>query len=676
MESLKNLTKNFKNLIIFVANISHWFIFGQIDWTTVDCVMKFESLLLLTCIMLIFSDQTPCIIWKNSFIKISPQTSNVNHTTLDIIVKSRQFSGWYGVGFSKSKNSLEDSFFILNQFPNNLILLKNHTQIDVEKKILNFYSEQTLKNTIDGIFTFSFKMNSSLILEKRYVFFALSEESVPFFTNVSMIPRHSTFSSGRYFDLNQLDSDYPTCGDEINIAGRLLARNWYGFSIGTLICIVYCIAYVYFRNDQPLKSRFFAPFLLIVCMQVNLFSELLFGYFTFEESTGFFCQITGFITYSSIQLSLVLPMLMFVRYSILLQLHLHKREFTNNVKNLKRKTSSTALLSNSSSLSSMSASFRKFNDRLKETQKKPAVVILIQRIRQVLLILQSHWVFIGAPIIYFVIFMASQFLIFAISGFTCKSWTQPLMRVCHVLGLLVTAMILVSFYILDLILSVKNFVRCRWKRFFLEEDPFHYRIDMIMMIVFVPFLILWAFVPLPYLLSGIVVDVMMYLGILFGGGIALNITILKKIIFLIKTRNADNKRLRITMDIILSDEKLLEKYIEFSELEWSSENIYFKMDVIEYKKKNDLKGKRNIAHQLKENYLIPSVSPLEINVTAKVLNPTLKQMDDLDFSNDLFDKIEREVDVNLCDTLARFIVSSQYDQFLKENENVLSKLGL
>jgi hypothetical protein len=30
----------------------------------------------------------------------------------------------------------------------------------------------------------------------------------------------------------------------------------------------------------------------------------------------------------------------------------------------------------------------------------------------------------------------------------------------------------------------------------------------------------------------------------------------------------------------------------------------------------------------------------------------------------------------LCDTLARFIVSSQYDQFLKENENVLAKLGL
>jgi hypothetical protein len=635
-----------------------------------------KTFLLLALMMLVFSDQTPCIIWKNSFIKISPHTSNVNQTILSIIVKSRQFSGWYGIGFSKSQTSLEDSFFILNQFPNNLFILKNHTQKEDEKKIFDFNSEQTLKNTLDGIFTFSFQMNSSLILERKYVFFALSEESVPFFTNSSMILKHSTHSSGRYFDLNHLDTDYPTCGDEINIAGRILGRHWIGFAFGTFICIFYCVAYVYFRNDQPLKSRFFAPILLVVCMQVNLFSEFLFGYFTYEESTGFFCQITGFITYSSIQLSIVLPMLMFVRYSILLQLHLHKREFTKNVKKLEKKTSKSSLLSNSTSLSSMSSSFRKFNDRLKETQKNPVVSILIQRIRQVLLVLQSHWVFIGAPIVYFAIFMVSQFLIFAISGFTCKSWTQPLMRNVHVFGLLVCTLILVFFYILDLVLSFKNFVRCRWKRFFLEEDPFHYRIDMMMMLGFVPFLIFWAFVPLPYLFGGIIVDILMYLGILFGGGVALNITILKKIIFLIKTRNADNTRLKITMDIILSDENLLEKYIEFSELEWSSENVYFKLDVMEYKKKTDLKLKRIIADKLKENYLIPSVSPLEINVTAKSLNPTLKQMDEFDFSNDLFNRIEREIDVNLCDTLARFIVSSQYEQFLKENENTLTKMGL
>jgi hypothetical protein len=38
--------------------------------------------------------------------------------------------------------------------------------------------------------------------------------------------------------------------------------------------------------------------------------------------------------------------------------------------------------------------------------------------------------------------------------------------------------------------------------------------------------------------------------------------------------------------------------------------------------------------------------------------------------------IEREVDVNICDTLSRFIVSSQYNQYLKENENSLKSLGL
>jgi hypothetical protein len=624
--------------------------------------------------MMVFADKNPCIIWKNSYAQISPETSNVNNTILTIIIKSRQSSGWYGLGFSSSLLTFEDSIFIIGKHPNQVFVLKNHTQPDSEDKIFHFSTEQTFKNTVDGIYSFSFQMNSSLVVEKKFIFFANLETSMDL-TNSSFFPRHSSHSDPILFNLRKLRPDYPTCGASLNIPGRMMARHWIGFTIGVIFCSIMCIAYVYFRNDQPLKSRFFAPISVVVCVQMNLFSEYLYGSFAYEQSTNFFCMITGCITYTTIQVSFILPTLMMVRYTILLQLHLHKREFVKNWRNLKRKTSLSSLTQKSSA-SSMAISFKRINSQFKATQHNPRFSKFISRLRQILLVLQSHWVFITAPFIWFIIFQFGQFLVIAASGFTCKSWTQPFMRYLHIFSLLISSSILTFCYILDLILSIKNFMKCRWKRFFFEEDPFHYRIDMMLLVIFIPPLIVWAFVPLPSLFSGMVVDILMFLGTLFGGGIALILTILKKIIFLIKTRNVGNHRLRITMDIILSDEKLLEKYIEFSEFEWSSENIFFKMDAIEYKKKSEMKLKKNYANQIVENYLIPSVSPLEINVTAKNLNPTLRQIEEQDFNNNLFDKIEREVDVNLCDTLARFIVSSQYEQFLKENEIVISKLGL
>jgi hypothetical protein len=137
-----------------------------------------------------------------------------------------------------------------------------------------------------------------------------------------------------------------------------------------------------------------------------------------------------------------------------------------------------------------------------------------------------------------------------------------------------------------------------------------------------------------------------------------------------------NERLKVNIAMILKNDRLLEKFIEFTELEWSSENVYFKIDIEDYKKKTDLKSKRNVALKIKENYLMRNVSPLEINVTGKSLNPVLKQIDEQDFTNELFDRIDSEVDVNICDSLARFIISYQFDEFLKENEERVQKMGL
>jgi hypothetical protein len=329
----------------------------------------------------------------------------------------------------------------------------------------------------------------------------------------------------------------------------------------------------------------------------------------------------------------MLPTLMMIRYSILLQLHLHKSDFIKNWKNLKRKTSSTSF-SQIPSTSPRSKSLTvKFNTKYKETREKPVVLETIKIIRKMMLVLQSPLSLLIAPILWFIIFEFGIFIIFASNNFTCKPLTKTLMRQWHTVGLAFVAISFSFFFVLDFILSIKNFIRCRWRKYIFEEDPFHFRVDFLTLIIFVPLLAIWAIVPMPILISGIVSDAMFYTGTALNGGLALIITMIKKLIFLIKSKKMDNKRLMMTIEHIIKEENLLEKFIEFSELEWSSENVYFKIDSSEYQKKTDIKSRRNIALQIKDNYLTRNVSPLEINVSGKVLNPTLKQIEELDFCN-------------------------------------------
>jgi hypothetical protein len=69
-------------------------------------------------------------------------------------------------------------------------------------------------------------------------------------------------------------------------------------------CLTYMLLsfiYLYFSNDQPLKSRFVAPFVAVFAMYWNLLGEFLVAIIDYEKSTHFICLINGFLIYSMIQ---------------------------------------------------------------------------------------------------------------------------------------------------------------------------------------------------------------------------------------------------------------------------------------------------------------------------------------------------------------------------------------
>jgi hypothetical protein len=611
--------------------------------------------------LFVSSETIPCLIWRNSFAQMSQLTNNeTDHLTVRL--RTLQTYGWFSIGFSSSNESFEKSLFILFQIPNKVLSFQNHTKRNAPAEFFQTTTEQTLEDRIDGISSFSFKVNKSTILNKKYVFFANFEGEIALASgNQTFIPKHQHFSSKPiYFDFME-EKEFPLCEDRLNFTGRFMARNFGLFFIANGFYVLLMILYIYFRNDQPLKSRFIIPFLGVLFIGLNLLSDTIGGSFDYETNHKFLCMIAGFISYPLIQIAMILVAAMMIRYQVFLQIYLRKKDFVK--KNLSKKKS--ILSTSSGSDSEVTSDFSKING-------------FFNKIRNLFLILQSPWTFPIIAMIWLIIFMIGQFLIFGLSSFQCKSWTQQYMIIWSTLGQLVLSLITAFVYLFDILFSLKHCIRCRWKTYFIEEDPFFFRLDFLILFLYVPILFFYAYFSSPQLAAQLISDTLFALGLMINGGTALIFTMVKRFFLFVKKTRIGNKRNKINIEEILKDEVLLRKFIEFAESEWAGENVYFMVDVQDYKRRKDMKSRKTLALQMRRSYLIPKVSPLEINVTAKAMNPTLKKIEENDFPLDLFEKIEREVEGNTADTISRFIVSSEYGEFIvwsKENNESLLKLG-
>jgi len=170
-----------------------------------------------------------------------------------------------------------------------------------------------------------------------------------------------------------------------------------------------------------------------------------------------------------------------------------------------------------------------------------------------------------------------------------------------------------------------------------------------------------------------VVDCISFI-VIWGNGIqALIITIIKQI-YAQSTKFRSSQMIFLTMDEILSNDILLKLFIEFCESEWSSENIFFKLDVLEYKKtKTDRKTHCEI---IKERYLLFSSSPLELNVRESFVNEAVRRINSELFYDELFDNLETSIDLNLLDTLQRFRFSKLHEIYQQDLKNKEESLGL
>jgi hypothetical protein len=457
---------------------------------------------------------------------------------------------------------------------------------------------------------------------------------------------------------------------------RLLTRNWVTYSIGILFYVSIGVLFFWFRDQQPLKSRFVTPFVSFVIGGIALFTDFWQSRYLYEEYAKRSCVIIAYFGYTILQLLIVFPTLVMIRYTVLLRLYTIKKDFIQRKENLKKNVSSKINSKRKSIDISSGNVVSTSEDDGSQRSQSAFVSSFRRRLRQILLVIQSPYILIIFPVLWSATFATFVTVVLSANRFICDPTTIQIIRVVHIGGVATMAIIFSIFFVIDFIINIPNFVKCRWRKYIYQEDPFHFRSDYLVLIMFVPCVIFWALVPMPNLFYQIVNEILFFSGFCINGVMALFITMIKRAIFKIKSRGVKKKNLKLTLNKILQNENLLESFIEFCELEWSSENIYYKMDTEEYKKKNDLKSRRNLALQIRNNYLIRNVSPLEVNATGKNVNPVLKKIEEQDFTSNLFEKLDEEVEVNLCDTLSRFIISVQYNEYIRDNEQEIAKLGL
>eukprot|EP01080_Neovahlkampfia_damariscottae_P007824 gene7824-12297_t len=541
-------------------------------------------------------------------------------------VHSRQSSGWLSVSLFSEKSKFENSITIFGYKPNNFLQLQNHTTISTKNIFFDATIKDKVYNTIDGIFAFSFKVNATDLENRNFLVLSNNLDETPFMkSNHTIIPRHDSYSSYKYIQWNFTNTQLPICQNALNISGRIYGQHYGGMIFALTMYILLGVGFLKCKDYQPFKSRFVGPFISLGAVYFNLVVEHVYVLIDYETNSRIYCYLTPFLAFALLQLAKI-------------------------IKKLKLKEPEN-----------------------KEGEDKYAN--LKKKLNFFLKIISSHWIVLIFPFIWIALFECLQLAMIAYNGFKCTESTFFIQRMIHA-GFIGIVFILAIFgLIFDFVCNIPLIIRCEWKKIFIKNDPFNYRLDMLCFLLIIPPSIVWLTANLPSFIFSVIIELIMFIGLYISGLQVFLISLIKWIYHSRQKQKLKNKSKDVfNVDSILKS-KILDVFIEYCESEWSSENIFLKLDIIKYKQ-SKAHERADLTWIIKERYLLVNVSPLEINCPSPILNKALKAITQKNFSDNLFDEIETNVDLNLMDTISRFMFSSLYSACLKDIEDEKKMLGL
>lgn len=392
-------------------------------------------------------------------------------------------------------------------------------------------------------------------------------------------------------------------------------------------------------NKQPLASRGITPFFACIGHFLHLLSSITQFVYTLEDFK-YNCIYLYFLQHTVILSLLFLEVFHFFRYVMIVNINIQKELA------IKKKESNGLL------------------NQIQNTDFKYKLLRIFGKKR--FLVAQTILNYIFFTIIYIIGFASTKF--------TCDKRVFWSSVIFYIFGGIIV-FLLIALFIYDFYLNFNKIIKCEIVRLW-REDVFYYRIEIyfIGLFIVVPLWITMIFMnpdsfyvysyDRPEVLIVSTFDSLgLYALFFMQCGFALIVTIFKAIVDCFAKKHAPN----VIVDT-LNDSLAREFFTEFVKNEWASENIVCYDDIQKYKSETK-ENKKQSAQNIFNLYLNGASSQLEVNVPRSENDKVKQKLESgEELKDDLFEGIENNVIINLCDNYSRFIKTNEYLSLKKKAE--------
>lgn len=425
------------------------------------------------------------------------------------------------------------------------------------------------------------------------------------------IQKSSPYSNNLFTPWNRIEIFHPSI--------FIITLVYFLFIFILLIC---------FSQKQPLLSRNFLPLLACLSHFFHLFSDFTI-YFLELRYLQYYCVIRFFIQYPLMNIIVFLYLLHFFRYVSLISISQQQ----------------SLLIKNNFDKSGKATGF-----------------FLVLKF-------MGKWYTHIIVIIFFTIFINILYLVmFIIFEFKCNNYQEYLYTAIMVM----IAILAILIFIYDIVLNREKIIKCNLISFW-KDDILYFRIEififgfLISFVYFIIYSIVSFIIDIDFIaigvLDGISFHLLFFTQVLFP----LIITIINTIrgYFVEKNEISDVKR-------YLLQEDLQRLFMNYSQSEFSVENLLCFLDIYKFKNEKNLEQKCILAKGIFNKYLKGNGSEFEINISQRTINETFQQFEDGKVDDELFFHIEGNLFSNIGDTWSRFSLTREFKHY-KANKTFVQK---
>lgn len=449
-------------------------------------------------------------------------------------------------------------------------------------------------NIIDGTYSFQVVVKTETIREGAY--FGFGEN----YTNIFKTIKIGKASKG-------------TCNNFVYF-GRLEAQSVFSFIPFFALHILIGVLLVYFRNDQPLKSRGSIPFILYSSLMILFQYYFLLNMNGQEWASEYYC--IGFsISFPFVNIALLSGGFVLFRYIVII--NLNKLKLKLNINNIQKNNLPIFL----KALNFLSSDLLMF-----------IISIIIALISWICCTIIS--IYVGECI------YLNSLLVFI-----------TMQVISTILGY--------SSIVADIIINFKIIYKCQLRRFFIEDDIYFFRVEAFGILVIGGIgAIVSTFLQIRLLIT-IVLTIVYYIILFFGCLFVLIITIFKK--YYKRKSSPEDKRSGTFFELekVFQKEETNKMFEDFCKNEFNIENVLLKKFIRDYKLEKYLTEKKNMANEIFKTF-INHGSIFQVNISSEAYIQVKEAIEKGEFTEELFEPVEKDLTQNLMDIFLRFSRTKKY----------------